>query len=74
MQRDCHAINGLRFIRFLRAAVIAIQVDKVANRTQRLEVNRMVGLVIGGQRVADRIGIGCVGDRCRLIGNRIDGN
>ncbi len=74
MQRDCHAIDRLDFVRFLCAVAVLIQVDKVANRAQRLEMNRMVGLVICGQRVADRGGIGGVGDRSRRIRNCADGN
>ena len=46
IQRDRHAVNGLIFVPVLDAILVEIQVDKVANRAQRLKVNGMAGLII----------------------------
>ena len=46
IQSDRRAVNGLIFTCVLDPILVEIQVDKVADCTQRLEVNGMAGLII----------------------------
>jgi hypothetical protein len=72
-QGDKHAVNWSVLVRILHTRAVGIQIDKVANRPQCLEVDRMASLVIGGNGVADGTGSGSVGNHLGHIGRGGDG-
>jgi hypothetical protein len=74
MQRDKHASERRLFIGILPAVAVGIEVDKVADRPQRLEGDSVAGLVITGDGIANGAGVGGVGDRLRAVGGGGNGD
>lgn len=74
IQRDHNTIERRLFVGILCAVAVGVEIDKVANRPQRLEGDGMVGLVVTEDGVADGAGVGGVGDDLGAVGRGGDGD
>jgi hypothetical protein len=74
MQRDKDASERRLFIGILQAVAVGIEVDKVADRPQRLEGDSVTGSVITGDGIANGAGVGGVGDRLGAVGGGGNGD